>query len=64
MNDKIEKQISLNAPVTKVWQTLTDHRKFGEWFGVKLEGPFTVGTSTKGKMTIPGYEGKPFEARS
>ncbi len=62
MNDRIEKQITLNAPVSKVWQALTDHKQFGEWFGVKLEGPFTVGKPTKGKMTVAGYEGKPFEA--
>ncbi len=62
MNDKIEKQIMLNAPITKVWEALTDHRKFGEWFGVKLAGPFTVGKATKGQMTIPGYEHKAFEA--
>ena len=37
-NDRIEKQIELQAPVSRVWRALTDHREFGEWFRVKLEG--------------------------
>jgi uncharacterized protein YndB with AHSA1/START domain len=30
----------LKAPVSRVWRALTDYREFGEWFRVKLEGPF------------------------
>jgi uncharacterized protein YndB with AHSA1/START domain len=33
MNDSIEKQIELKAPVSRVWRALTDHREFGECFG-------------------------------
>ena len=43
MDDRIEKRIELNAPVARVWRALTDHREFGEWFRVKLEGPFVGG---------------------
>ena len=32
-NDRIEKQIELKAPVSRVWRALTDYREFGEWFG-------------------------------
>jgi uncharacterized protein YndB with AHSA1/START domain len=31
-NDRIEKQIELKAPVSRVWRALTDYREFGEWF--------------------------------
>ncbi|MEY2565191.1 MAG: hypothetical protein QOH88_3384 [Verrucomicrobiota bacterium] len=54
--DRIEKQIELKAPVARVWRALTDHREFGEWFGVNLEGPFVPGQPSLGQMTIPGYE--------
>jgi uncharacterized protein YndB with AHSA1/START domain len=55
-NDRIEKQIELNAPVSKVWRALTDHQEFGEWFKVKLERPFVVGQVAGGFITWPGYE--------
>jgi uncharacterized protein YndB with AHSA1/START domain len=54
--DRIEKQIHINAPVARVWRALTDHREFGEWFGVKIDGPFVAGEASTGHMTIPGYE--------
>jgi uncharacterized protein YndB with AHSA1/START domain len=54
--DRIEKQILLRAPRSRVWRALTDFEEFGAWFRVKLEGPFAVGRSTKGKITYPGYE--------
>ena len=62
MTDRIEKQIDLKAPVSRVWRAITDHREFGEWFGVKLEGPFAVGQSTRGHITHPGYEHLQWEA--
>ncbi|MGI9024266.1 MAG: SRPBCC family protein [Burkholderiaceae bacterium] len=56
MSDRIEKQIELKAPVSRVWRALTDHREFGEWFRVKLESPFMPGEVSRGKITHPGYE--------
>jgi uncharacterized protein YndB with AHSA1/START domain len=56
VNDRIDKQIELKAPVSKVWRALTDHQEFGEWFRVKLEGPFVVGEVAGGFITWPGYE--------
>jgi uncharacterized protein YndB with AHSA1/START domain len=56
MNDRIEKQIELKAPVSRVWRALTDYREFGAWFRVALEGPFIAGQSTRGHITYPGYE--------
>jgi len=41
--DRIEKRIELKAPLDRVWRALTDSREFGEWFRVKLEGPFVPG---------------------
>jgi uncharacterized protein YndB with AHSA1/START domain len=56
MKDSIEKIIELGAPVSRVWRALTDHREFGEWFRVKLDGPFVVGEVARGQILHPGYE--------
>jgi uncharacterized protein YndB with AHSA1/START domain/predicted SnoaL-like aldol condensation-catalyzing enzyme len=60
--DRIIRHIEINAPVAKVWDALTDHRKFGEWFRVKLESPFEVGKTVLGSITWPDYEGVKWEA--
>jgi uncharacterized protein YndB with AHSA1/START domain len=60
--DRIEKQIELKAPVARVWRALTDHREFGEWFRVNLEGPFVPGQISRGQITYPGYEHLKWEA--
>jgi len=54
--NRIEKHIDLKAPPSRVWKALTDYKEFGQWFGVKLEGPFSVGKTVAGKLTYPGYE--------
>jgi uncharacterized protein YndB with AHSA1/START domain len=56
MNNRIEKRIELKAPVSRVWRALTDYREFGEWFRVKLDGPFVPGQVSRGHITYPGYE--------
>jgi uncharacterized protein YndB with AHSA1/START domain len=56
VQDVIEKRIELKAPVARVWRALTDYREFGEWFRVKLEGPFVSGQVSRGRITWPGYE--------
>jgi uncharacterized protein YndB with AHSA1/START domain len=62
MTDRIEKRIELKAPVARVWRALTDYREFGEWFRVKLEGPFVPGQVARGMITHPGYEHVKWEA--
>ncbi|WP_019172102.1 SRPBCC family protein [Pseudaminobacter salicylatoxidans] len=63
MTDRIEKSVELNAPVARVWRALTDHKEFGTWFRVKLEGPFVPGAVSRGHITYPGYEHVVWEAR-
>ncbi len=58
----IEKQIELKAPVSRVWRALTDYREFGEWFRVKLDGPFAPDQVSRGHITYPGYEHIQWEA--
>ncbi len=54
--DRIEKVVDLAASVARVWRALTDHEEFGQWFRVRLDGPFTVGETTTGNITYPGHE--------
>lgn len=61
MAKRIEKEVELNAPLARVWQALTDHREFGEWFRVKLDKPFVEGETSRGQITYPGYEHLPWK---
>ncbi len=57
--DRIEKQIILKAPLSRVWQALTTAEKFGEWFGVTLTGKtFTVGARIQGEKVSCSGEKK------
>jgi uncharacterized protein YndB with AHSA1/START domain len=62
MSDRIEKSIELKAPVARVWRALTDYREFGEWFRVKLDGPFVPGEISRGQITWPDYQHVVWEA--
>lgn len=60
--DRIVKEIVLNAPLSRVWQAISNAQKFGEWFKVDMSGvKFEAGQPVHAKMTYPGYEGMPFE---
>ena len=60
--DRIEKQILLRAPRSRVWHALTDAREFSQWFQVKLAGEFRAGQRIAGPITHPGYEYLTMEA--
>ena len=61
-SSRIEKSIQIAAPVSRVWLALVDHRQFGEWFRVKVDGPFLPGQESTGHITWPGYEHLPWRA--
>ncbi len=54
--DKIEKELLLRAPKTRVWRALSDAEEFGSRFGMKMDGPFEVGHSVQARMKNPKYE--------
>jgi uncharacterized protein YndB with AHSA1/START domain len=39
-----------------VWQAITNHEEFGQWFHVRLDNPFEEGRTTTGQITYPGHE--------
>jgi uncharacterized protein YndB with AHSA1/START domain len=53
VSDRIEKQVLLHAPLSRVWQALTDASEFGQWFGVRFEdgGPFKAGARIVGRIS-------------
>lgn len=56
MPTQFRNEILLRAAKTRIWLALTDAGEFGTWFRVKLDGPFAVGGSVRGRLTNPGYE--------
>ena len=57
--DRIEKEVELKAPRSRVWRALTTPSEFSEWFGVKLNGEFKPGAHVTGRMTFKGSENAP-----
>lgn len=71
MQNEIRKEITLKAPLGKVWAAISDAEAFGQWFGVRFDGPFKAGEKLSG-IIVPTsvndevaamqkpYEGTPF----
>ncbi|OBF99970.1 SRPBCC family protein [Mycolicibacter sinensis] len=49
--DRIEKQVVLRASLDRVWQAISDSAEFGQWFGVRIDGPFVAGSSVTATIT-------------
>ncbi len=54
--DRIEKQVTFDAPRARVWRALTDVAQFNAWFGVNLSSPFAPGAEVSGRLTIRNYD--------
>ena len=70
--DSIEKKILLRAPRARIWRALSDSGEFGTWFGIRFDGPFTVGANMRGVIVTTSvdpevakaqepHKGMPFE---
>jgi uncharacterized protein YndB with AHSA1/START domain len=53
--DRIEKEIVLRAPRSRVWRALANAEEFGDWFGMKLEGVIAPGGRVRGQITLPSH---------
>ena len=60
-SDRIERQVFLKAPRSRVWRALTDSSQFGEWFGIRADSAFTAGARVRAVVTHPQYEGLIFD---
>lgn len=49
-SDRIQKTIVLKAPLERVWRAIIDSRRFGQWFGVEIDGPFVAGQPASGRI--------------
>lgn len=54
--DRIEREIDLKAPRSRVWRALTDSKEFGAWFRAEMRDAFAPGARARGQITHPGYE--------
>ena len=57
--DRIEREIHIKAPRSRVWRALSNPEEFGAWFGVDLEGQsFAPGGHARGRLnfTIRGND--------
>ncbi|HWX79116.1 MAG TPA: SRPBCC family protein [Steroidobacteraceae bacterium] len=60
--DRIERNILLKAPRSRVWRALSNPKEFGDWFGVSLQSKsMAAGQPVRGHITHPGYEHVVFE---
>lgn len=48
--DEVRKRVILRAPRDRVWDALTDSKRFGTWFGVEFEDPFVAGARVHGRV--------------
>jgi uncharacterized protein YndB with AHSA1/START domain len=49
-SDRIEKKIILRATRERVWRAISNPASFGDWFGVKIDGPFVAGREATGRI--------------
>lgn len=56
MTDRIEKQVVIRAPRSRVWKAVTDFKEFGAWFKVALTEPFRPNKKVSGQILHKGYE--------
>ena len=54
--DRIEREVRLQVPRSRVWNAIADSQQFGKWFGMQLDEPFVAGATAHGRMTVKGYE--------
>jgi uncharacterized protein YndB with AHSA1/START domain len=61
ITDRIEKEIVVRAPRSRVWRALSDAKEFGAWFRAEMKDAFSPGAPARGRILHPGYEHLTFE---
>jgi uncharacterized protein YndB with AHSA1/START domain len=54
--DRIEKEVVIRAPRSRVWKAISDKTEFGHWFGMKFfePGTFAPKENARGEVTFNG----------
>ncbi len=47
--DRIQKKVLLHTSRERAWRALADSTEFGQWFGIKFDGPFRPGGADAGR---------------
>ena len=55
--DRIEKQIVLRAPRSRVWQAVSRIEELNAWLGASLRGTLAPGERLVSPLDYPGFEG-------
>jgi hypothetical protein len=63
MSDRIEKQIVIRAPRSRVWRAITDKTEFGAWFGVKMPAGTFAAEGTLLAVVESGFDRVPLHRR-
>jgi uncharacterized protein YndB with AHSA1/START domain len=50
VSDRIERKVTLRAPLARVWRALSDSKQFGTWFGVEFAATFAAGARVRGTI--------------
>lgn len=58
--NSIYREIEIAAPMTHVWNALTDHKELAKWFCAKADKPFKVGEVSRGKIVGCGHDDLPW----
>lgn len=58
--DRIERDVLLPAPRSRVWAAIADSDAFGTWFKCRFDRAFEEGTAVGGTLLEPGMEGIEF----
>jgi uncharacterized protein YndB with AHSA1/START domain len=55
--DRIDKEVVLRAPRSRVWKAISDSSEFGAWFRIRFDVPFAAGKASWGQLLDnPKYE--------
>ena len=60
---QLSTEVTINAPVERVWQVLTDFPSYGDWntFMPRIEGDFTIGGRLEVRLSPPGGRAMTFK---
>ncbi|MEM7003693.1 MAG: SRPBCC family protein [Pseudomonadota bacterium] len=56
LENSIVRSVDIKAPISKVWDAIADHKKFGAWFKCVVDEPFVEGGVCTCRSTYHEHE--------